>query len=192
MTTSQRDTVTRLLGSVGDGDQAAAAELFPLVYDQLRALAGACFRAERAGHTLQPTALVHEVFIRLVDQTSVTIDGRARFFALAATAMRNILVDHARTKGRLKRGGRNRPLPIEAAEQTPVLDNTVDLVALDEALTQLHALDERKARLVELRFFAGLTAEQAADMLGISRTTVSEEWRMARAWLGRRLSGEDQ
>lgn len=195
---------TRLLRLASDGEIAAAADLLPLVYDELHSLAQAYFHSERANHTLQPTALVHEAYLRLVDQTSIEWRSRNQFFVVAAKAMRNILVDHARGKGRQKRGGSLRhqagsakspawqEVTLHAVEQALGAAQggraePIDMAAVDEALERLAALDEGKARLVELRFFAGLTSEDAADVLGISRTTASEEWRMARAWLHREL-----
>lgn len=181
-----QQTVTRLL-NLGGG--AAADELLPLVYDELKGLAARYLRDERVGHTLQPTALVHEAYVRLVDRTSVQWAGRKQFFVTAAKAMRNILVDHARGKGRAKRGGGWKRVEMEPAAEPGGAAAEADLVALDEALARLTMLDERKARLVELRFFAGMTAEDAADVLGISRSTAAEEWRMARAWLHVQLEG---
>jgi RNA polymerase sigma factor (TIGR02999 family) len=185
---------TQLLRRASDGEIAAAADLLPLVYDQLHALAESYFRNERASHTLQPTALVHEAYLRLVDQTSIEWRSRNQFFVVAAKAMRNILVDHARTRNRAKRGGGGRgakwqEITLHAVEQT-LADSgrtQVDMLVLDDVLGRLAHLDERKAMLVELRFFAGMSEADAAEVLGISRTTASEEWRMARAWLHREL-----
>ncbi|MHC4947694.1 MAG: sigma-70 family RNA polymerase sigma factor [Planctomycetota bacterium] len=184
-----QETVTRLLGEVAEGRTDAASELLPLVYDELRALAGAYFRNERDNHTLQPTALVHEAYMRLVGQQSIEFRSRRQFFVVAAKAMRNILVDHARTKRRQKRGGGRAPVALDPDRVSVDPANELDMLALDEALERLAALDERKARLVELRFFGGLTSEQAADVLDIARSTAAEEWRMARAWLYRELDG---
>jgi RNA polymerase sigma factor (TIGR02999 family) len=182
--------VTRLLARVVEGAPDAAAELLPLVYDELRALAGGYFRNERASHTLQPTALVHEAYLRLVDQAGVQWESRNQFFVVAAKAMRNILVDHARGRGRQKRGGGWQQVTLNAVEGAPRnADGVVDMIAIDDALSRLAEMDERTARLVELRFFAGMTSEEAAEILGISRTTASEEWRVARAWLHRELRG---
>ena len=183
----QQETVTQLLHQAADGESRAARELLPLVYDELRALAGKYFVNERDNHTLQPTALVHEAYVRLVDQTSIRWQSRNQFFVVAAKAMRNILIDHARGKGRSKRGGGWSKVSlsdVQAGEDE--LDN-LELIAIDDALQRLSGLDERKAQLVELRFFAGLKIEDAAEILGISRTTASEQWRMARAWLHREL-----
>ncbi|MCI0363824.1 MAG: ECF-type sigma factor [Phycisphaerales bacterium] len=193
---TQQDA-TRLLRRASEGEIAAAADLLPLVYDQLHSLAEAYFRNERLSHTLQPTALVHEAYLRLVDQTAIEWKSRNQFFVVAAKAMRNILVDHARTRNRAKRGGARgahgawQEITIQAVEQTLAdrdsLTAGMDMIRVDEVLAKLARFDERKAALVELRFFAGLTSEDAADVLGISRTTASEEWRMARAWLHREL-----
>ncbi len=166
----------------GGGGESAAAELLAIVYDQLRSLAAEFFQDQKAGHTLQPTALVHEAYLRLVDQ-SIEWQNRNQFFVVAAKAMRSILVDHARTRGRLKRGGDFKRIPLNEADATPVAVDESTVLDIDEAMTRLAQLDERKARLVELRFFGGLTSEEAADALGISRSTAAEEWRMARAWL---------
>lgn len=182
---------TRLLNRASDGEIAAAADLLPMVYDELRALAEHCFHNERNNHTLQPTALVHEAYMRLVDQTSIEWKSRNQFFVIAAKAMRNILVDHARTKGRLKRGGNWQEVTLSTVEATMSFDETdnkqLDLERLNAALEELAVLDERKARLVELRFFAGLSEKDAAEVLGIARSTASEHWRMARAWLHRAM-----
>jgi len=177
----QQQTVTRLLNRAVSGRGSAAAELLPIVYEELRRLAAAFFRDQKAGGTLQPTALVHEAYLKLVDQ-SIQWSSRNQFFVVAAKAMRSILVDHARGKNRKKRGGGRQRLALSADPSSPDTDD-LPIDAIDEALTRLAELDERKARLVELRFFGGLTLQQAADVLGLSRTTASEDWRMARAWL---------
>ncbi len=187
MTDLRTQTVTRLLSEAAAGKPSAYDELFPLVYDQLRELASAFFRSQPGDHTLQPTALVHEAYLKLVDPPRAAAPrDRAHFLALAARVMRQILVDHARTKGRDKRGGGRTRISLD---QTPSAStgNVVDLLAVDEALAKLERLSERKARLVELRFFGGLSNEEAAEVLDVSRTTVSEDWRLARAWLSREL-----
>lgn len=186
METAAKHTVTRLLADAASGSGTAAAELLPIVYDELRALAASCFRDQKPGHTLQPTALVHEAYMKLVDQSG-DITGRGQFFALAASAMRSILVDHARGKQRQKRGGGAKRVPLEQVDRTPVELDEFTVLAIDQAMSKLAMLDDRKARLVELRFFGGLSAEDAADVLGIARSTAAEEWRMARAWLHREL-----
>jgi RNA polymerase sigma factor (TIGR02999 family) len=180
------ETVTRLLGHAAAGDRQAAEDLMPLVYDELHRVAAACFAAERRGHTLQPTALVHEAYMRLVGSEAVEWKSRGQFYFLAATAMRNILVDHARSRGRLKRGGGWARVTVEGLG-APSRGAPVDLAALDDALQRLAARDERKAKLVELRFFGGLSEAQAAELLGVSRTTAADDWRVARAFLKREL-----
>lgn len=183
---------TRLLINLGNGDAKAAAKLLPLVYDELRSVAARYFRRQGANHTLQPTALVHEAFLKLVDQTRAKWKDRAHFFAVAAQAMRQILVNHARGRNAEKRGGGRAKIAFAddmAAAATP---GEFDPLALDEALTKLNELDERKARVVELRFFSGLSNEEVAEVLGVSLTTVEGDWRMARAWLSRALSAEDR
>lgn len=178
--------VTLLLRESRAGDAGALARLLPAVYDELRRLAASYLRRERAGHTLQPTALAHEAWIRLVDATRVEWRDRAQFLAIAARSMRQILVDHARTRDAIKRGGAHDRVTLSRVEGfTPGPD--LDVLALEEALEALEALDPRKARIVELRFYGGLTAKEAASALGVSETTVENEWRFARAWLANRL-----
>ncbi|MFG0252855.1 MAG: sigma-70 family RNA polymerase sigma factor [Phycisphaerales bacterium JB038] len=174
--------ITRLLDSASSGSSEALNELFPLIYAELRKLAASQLRRERPDHTLQPTALVHEAYVRLVGKRSVGTNDRAQFFGVAAVAMRRVLVDHARRRGRLKRGGALTGLPLDEV----VLDfeqRAADLQALDSALTELAKVDERKSRVVELRFFAGLTVKQIAEVLGISLRTVDRDWEFAKAWL---------
>jgi RNA polymerase sigma factor (TIGR02999 family) len=173
--------VTRILSAIEQGDPHAAEQLLPLVYDELRKLAALQMAHGRPGETLNPTALVHEAYLRLVgDGSERGYHDRGHFFAAAATAMRHIRIDQARRKKTQKRGGNVQRLELdEVAAPTP--DDV--LLALDEALTQLAALDARKAQLVELRFFAGLTNDQAASVLGISPTTADRDWAFARAWL---------
>ncbi len=185
-------TVTRLLNEAAGGQPAAAQELFPLVYDQLRALASGYFRDQAAGHTLQPTALVHEAYVKLVGSAEVRWRSRRQFFVLASKAMRSILVDHARRKNRAKRGGGWQKVSIDVAEafQPAGSVGVLDMLALDEALSKLAQLDTRQEQLVELRFFGGLKAEEAAEVLGISTTTATDEWRVARAWLQRLLTAD--
>ncbi len=181
---------TQILARLSDGDAASASRLFPLIYDRLRALAGRHFRRQKPGHTLQPTALVHEVYLRLVDQKGARWKDRAHFFAVAATAMRQILINHARDRKTAKRGGGRPKLPLDEALDAYV-EQEVDLISLDDALSELSKLSERKGRIVELRFFAGLTVEEIAHVLGVSKTTVESDWRMARAWLSKQLSEDD-
>lgn len=179
--------VTRLLLNWRGGDSQALGALTPLVYDELRRIARRYLQQERPGHTLQSTALVHEAYLKLIDQ-DVSWQNRAHFFGIAAQFMRRILVDHARAKQADKRGGANacRVTLVEgiaAAEQSEV-----DLVALDSALTRLAAIDPQQGRIIELRFFAGLSIEETAEVLEISPATVKRDWAMARAWLFRELS----
>jgi len=181
--------VTRLLDSAAAGDPHAAAELLPLVYDELRKLAAARMAAEPAGHTLDATALVHEAYLRLVDQAQPQPwRGRGHFFAAAAKAMRRILIESARRKAaRIRGGGRNR---VDLDQITLALsdDHPAELLALDEALTELERHDPQIAELVKIRFFAGLTHQEAAEALGISRRAADRLWALARAWLYRRIS----
>jgi RNA polymerase sigma factor (TIGR02999 family) len=186
---ARADDVTRLLNAAAQGHDSAVSDLLPLVYDSLRSLAADFFLRERRGHTLQPTALVHEAYIRLVRQEGVDWQSRGQFFVIAAKAMRNILVDHARGRDRLKRGGGWGRFTLDGVEVPEESADALDMLALDEALARLSLLDERKARIVELRFFAGLSSEDAAQLLGVSRSTAAEEWRMARAWLHKELKG---
>ncbi|MEZ6243273.1 MAG: ECF-type sigma factor [Phycisphaerales bacterium] len=188
MPTVPQETVTRLLNTLATGDAAAADELMPIVYDELRAMAGAMLRDQRRGHTLQATALVNEAYLKLA-AAPVRAQCRAQFMLLASRAMRSILVDHARARRRLKRGGDQQRVSLMSADGAETGPDQIDLIALDEALTRLAELDERKAKLIELRFFAGLSLEDAADALGVARSTASEDARTARAWLARQLEG---
>jgi RNA polymerase sigma factor (TIGR02999 family) len=181
--------VTRILSRIESGDAAAAEELFPIVYDELRRMARAQMANERAEHTLQATALVHEAYLRLVGNTNPNWDGRGHFFGTIAEAMRRILVDHARIKSAAKRGGDRDRIELEA-EQLPAALSTegvVDVLTLDEALTKLAVEAPDKARLVKLRYFAGLSLEETAMAMGISETTAKRYWVYARAWLFREL-----
>lgn len=180
--------VTLLLASWRDGDAAAAGRLMPLVYDELRRLSRRYLRRERPDHTLEPTALVHEAFLRMVDASHPQWQDRAHFFAVAAQQMRRILVDHARAHGADKRGGDAVRVPLDedmAFQQRPA----ADLLALDAGLDALAALDERKAKIVELRYFAGMTLAEVARLLDLSVATINNESRLARAWLHRYLKG---
>jgi RNA polymerase sigma factor (TIGR02999 family) len=174
--------VTDLLIQWSEGDAEALERLMPLVFEELRHLARFHFQRETDGHTLQPTALVNEVYMRLVDQRRVQWDNRRQFFAFAATLMRRILVDHAKGRRAVKRGGDVRKVPLDEALGVSDAPD-VDLVALDEALSRLAAIDPRQARIVELRHFAGLGNEEIAEVLDISPTTVKREWKTARLWL---------
>jgi RNA polymerase sigma factor (TIGR02999 family) len=182
--------VTQLLAEATDGDRRALDQLLPLVYNELRRLAEGLMLRERASHTLQPTALVHEVYMKLVDQTRARWENRAHFFAVAAQAIRRILVDHARTHRRLKRGGEQTTLALDEGV-VGSYQRTVDLIALDEALDDLARHNPQQSRIVELRFFSGLTIEETAAVLGISTATVERDWRYARARLYRRLGGDE-
>jgi RNA polymerase sigma factor (TIGR02999 family) len=180
--------VTHLLDAAAAGDPRAAAELLPLVYDELRKLAAARMAEEKPGQTLQPTALVHEAYLRLVGGPDRAWDSRGHFFAAAAEAMRRIVVESARRKNRLRHGGGRERVEVELSE-LPTRLPPDDLIALDDALARLEQLDPVKARLVTLRYFAGLTVEQAADVLNISRVTAHRYWTFARAWLHQQMTG---
>ena len=187
MTPTRPSEITDLLGQWADGDRAAAARVVDLLYDELHRLAQSVFRRERPGHTLQATAVVHEAYVRLVEQNGVRCVDRRHFVGLAAHVMRRLLVDHARDKGRMKRGGDQRRVTFAEVAELGI-EKPPDVLAVDEALVALGEVDPRKARLVELRFFGGLTIDEAADVLGIGRATAVREWRRARAWLHRTLS----
>lgn len=181
--------VTRLLEAVNRGDEDAREALVRTVYQELRQLAGIYMGAERPGHTLQPTALVNEAWMKLTDQSRVQWQGRSHFFGIAAQAMRRILVDHHRRRTAKRRSADPAITLAESVAQG--FDDPVDLMALDGALQELSAMDARAARIVELRFFGGLSVEETAEVLGVSTPTVKRDWRMARAWLYERLGGED-
>ena len=183
-----REDVTALLRQWSDGRQDALDRLLPEIYAELRKLASSYLRRERSDHTLQATALVNEAFLRLVDQRAVQWENRAHFFGIAAQMMRRILVDHARAHGAAKRGDGQAPLALDEALVAAPSSN-VDVLALDEGLTRLAALDPQPARVVELRFFGGLTMEETAVALRISPATVGREWALAKAWLYAELSG---
>ncbi len=179
--------VTQLLVNWGNGNQAALEQLTPLIYQELRRLARQNLRKERPGHTLQTTDLVHETFLKLVDQKRVKWQNRAHFYGIAAQLMRRILVDQARRRHRQRRGGGPQRISLdEAALVSPA--SKVDVLAVDEALNQFAKLDNRKARIVELRFFGGLEVKEIAAFLGISEVTVMRDWRSAKAWLHKELS----
>ena len=174
--------VTKLLQEWSSGQEQALDRLVPQIHQELRKLAASYLRKERPDHTLQPTALVNEAFLKLIDQRAVRWQNRAHFFGIAAQAMRRILVDHARAHAAGKRGDGVRKIPLDdAATIGTTVD--VDLLALDEALTRLAAIDPQQSRVVELRFFGGLTMEETAEVMRISPATVGREWRMAKAWL---------
>ena len=185
---NQTPQITEMLHEWSNGNQEALEELMPLVYDELHQQAARYLRRERQNHTLQTTALIHEAYIKLIDQKNVNWENRTHFFAIAAKLMRRILVDHARAKNRVKRGGDAVTVPFD--ETTIVIDKgkTIDLIILDEALNRLKERDERQVRIVELRYFSGLTLEETATALNVSRTTVANDWSMAKAWLHRELT----
>lgn len=193
------NALTAALRAWGAGESQASEVLAPLVYEELRRQARLALRREGQGHTLQTTALVHEAWLRLDDQHDARWESRAQFFAVAAQMMRRVLVDHARARGAKKRGGAPAAVTLGAVDreyavrarrgETGQTIDAVDLLALDDALARLAALDARKARLVELRYFAGLSIPEAAEALGVSPATVGREWAVARAWLRRELEG---
>jgi len=181
--------VTQLLLAWGDGDRAALEGLVPVVYGELRRIAGRYLRRERLDHTLQPTALVHEAYLKLIDQQRARWQNRAQFFGVAAQLMRRVLVDHAREHAAAKRGGGVRPVTLlDAAGALPA--RGIDVLALDEALARLTALYPEQGRLVELRYFGGLTIEETGEVLGLSPATVKRQWATARAWLLANLERE--
>jgi len=187
MHTHSPKEITRLLVAWSDGDKSALEELTPLVYDELHRLAHRYMRGERAGHTLQTTALVNEAYTRLIDWKNVRWQNRAHFFGVSAELMRRILVDFARARGYQKRGGGMRAVTLNDAINVSN-EKGVDLIALDEALSALAELDPRQSKVVELRFFGGLTNEEAAEVLNVSVATVRRDWSLASAWLHRELS----
>ena len=179
---------TALLLASASGDGQAREQMLPLIYDELRRLAASYLRRERPDHTLQPTALVHEAYIRLIDQRQVDWSNRAQFIGLAAVMMRRILVNHARDRIAAKRGGSAERVPLTIVAEL-IGAPEVDLLSLDEALDRLAALDGRKSQIVELKFFGGLTMDEIAATLGVSRATVERDWTFARAWLYRAIAG---
>jgi RNA polymerase sigma factor (TIGR02999 family) len=186
MSSSPTD-VTTLLRDWGQGDASALEKLIPLVFRDLREIAGRLFRRENDGHTLQPTALVNEVFIRLTEQRKACWANREQFFGVAAMMMRRILVDYAKGKQAAKRGSGAIKLPLDEALGLAAFQKDVDVVALDDALTRLAQIDERQSRIVDLHYFVGLTYEEIAEVLGVSVTTVKREWHTAKLWLYREL-----
>ncbi len=185
------DISTTLLG-LTRGEEAAADQLMPVVYDKLRALAEQFMRRERRDHTLQATALLNEAYLRLFDQSRVDWRGKAHFVALAAEMMRRILVDHARRHAAAKRGGGRDRVPLEETLAVPEARRHVDLIALDDALKELQKLSPRQARVVELRYFGGLSVKEAAYALDISERTVENDWSVARAWLRQKMSPDEK
>jgi RNA polymerase sigma factor (TIGR02999 family) len=182
-----RGHVTQLLARWADGDAAALEGLMPIVYTELHQIAGSYLRRERTGHTLQPTALVNEAWLRLVRTDGLHFDHRKQFYALAAQAMRRILVDHARAQAADKRGGGAEKTTLDADISTGA-NRTIELLALDEALEQLARVSPRQAQVIELRYFGGLTVEEVGDLVGVSPATISREQKTAEAWLGHVMS----
>jgi RNA polymerase sigma factor (TIGR02999 family) len=181
--------VTQMLRAWREGDRAAGEKLLPVVYAELHRRAAAAMRREGEGHTLQPTALVNEAYMKLVDQRQSHWQNRAQFYGIAAQLMRRILIDHARERLAAKRGGGAKAVTLSGIEAARPADVSVDVLELHEALERLTALDERQAKVVELRYFGGLSVEETAEVLGISPATVKREWATARAWLRRELAG---
>jgi RNA polymerase sigma factor (TIGR02999 family) len=180
--------ITALLHEWSSGKKEVAEELLPLIYDELHRRAAAFMRRERQNHTLQPTALVHEAYLKLVDQRIDDWNDREHFFAIASQVMRRILVDHARSRQRHKRGGSKEDLPLEEALLAGAEEANVDLIALDEAMARLAKIDPQQERLVELRYFGGFSMEEAARAIGVSRATAARDWQVAKAWLHREMT----
>ena len=185
---NQTHKITQMLREWSGGNHEVLEDLMPLVYDELHRQAARFLSRERPDHTIQTTALIHETYLRLVDQHEVDWESRTHFFAIAANLMRQILVDYARQKNRKKRGGDYLKLPLEAAELVVGKEKSINLIALDEALNRLENIDGQQARIVELRYFGGLSLEETAGALKVSRTTVATDWTMAKAWLRRELT----
>jgi RNA polymerase sigma factor (TIGR02999 family) len=190
MTTRAPRSVTQLLLDWRNGDPRALDKLMPLVYDELHRLAARYMRRERPDHTLQPTALIHEAYLRLADQRNLQWQNRAQFFAIAAQLMRRIVMKHAHRRHAAKRGGAARKLSIDEAIDLS-RERAADLIALDDALTSLATIDPQEGRIVELRFFGGLTVEETAEVLGVSSATVKREWRTAKAWLRKEVASNN-
>lgn len=188
--TESRQDVTQLLVALSEGDAAALDELLPLVYDELRRLAKSYMNSQPSGHTLQTTALVHEAYLKLADNKDKRFNNRAHFFGVAAHAMRHILVDHARAHQADKRGGAHKTIVELDEAATLSVGRATEIVALDEAMKLLEKHDERKSRVVELRYFGGLSVEETAEVLKISEPTVMRDWRFAKSWLLKELSGQ--
>ena len=185
---SEPHEITRMLREWGDGNRQVLDDLMPLVYEELHRQAARFLRRERPNHTLQTTALIHEAYIKLIDQRDINFNSRVHFYAVAANIMRRILVDHARAKNRDKRGGNAETLQFDEDATVIQSGQSVDLIALDEALSRLAEYDAQQARIVELRYFGGLTLEETAETMRLSRTTVATDWAMAKAWLHRELT----
>jgi len=188
MTSQPADDITLMLFELTDGNQDVVDQILPHIYGELRRLAGSYLRRERSDHTLQPTALVHEAYMKLVDQRQVKWQNRAHFFGIAAQVMRRILMDHARKHKAEKRGGEADKLPLEDEILVVSTTRSDQLLALDEALETLAKLDPQKAKIVELRYFGGLSIEETAEVIGVSVPTINRQWRTAKAWLYGQLS----
>ncbi|MGH9722232.1 MAG: sigma-70 family RNA polymerase sigma factor [Bryobacteraceae bacterium] len=184
--------VASLLAGMKNGDSEALSKLIAHVYNDLRRVAAHCLRDERAGHTLQPTALVHEAYLRLVDQTRATWENRAQFMGVAAQIMRRILVDHARHRSAAKRGSGASPIDLDDIDAAAEIELSEELLTVDEALTRLSKLDPQQARVVEMRYFGGMTVEETAEALAIAPRTVKRDWAMAKAWLRVEFSLKDR
>jgi len=180
--------ITQMLIELTGGNRDVVNQILPHIYDELRRLAGSYLRRERADHTLQPTALVHEAYMKLIDQKQVHWQNRAHFFGIAAQVMRRILMDHARKNTAEKRGGDADKLPLEEEILVVSHEKSADLIALDDALQALAEFDEQKAKIVELRYFGGLSIEETAEVMGVSVPTINRQWRMAKAWLHAELA----
>ena len=191
MAQASTQELTQLLVQLSEGKSQVVDDILPLIYDELRRLASNYLRRERSDHTLQPTALVHEAYIKLIDQTQVKWQNRAHFFGIAANIMRRILVDYARQHKADKRGGAAEKLPLEEEILIVSEGKSAELLALDEALENLAKFDPQKSKIVELRYFGGLSVEETAEVLGVSEITVKRHWRMAKAWLYGQLSNEN-
>jgi len=181
--------VTGLLIQLSEGNKQVVNEIFPLIYGELKKTAVNYLRHERVSHTLQPTALVHEAYLKLIDHTRINWQNRAHFLGMAATMMRQILIDHARRHRAEKRGGENENLPLEDSIVIVAGEKSMDLISLDDALKDLANFDEFKSRLVELRYFGGLSVEETAEVLNVSEITVKRHWRLAKAWLADAIKG---
>ena len=186
---SDPDEITKMLRAWSEGDRAAADQFMPVIYDELRRQAHRFLNRERANHTLQTTALVHEAYLRLTEQRDVSWQNRAQFFGLSAQMMRRILVNYAVNRKRDKRGGSAERLQLDETIQIQAADKSIDLIELDEALNRLAKLDERQARVIELRYFGGLSIDETAEVMAISPATVKREWNMAKTWLRSELIG---
>ncbi|MEK7855163.1 MAG: sigma-70 family RNA polymerase sigma factor [Acidobacteriota bacterium] len=185
----KKQEISQILHEWGKGGKEASDKLMPLVYDELRRQAARYLRRERPGHTLQTTALIHETYLKLIDQKNVDWQNRAHFYGIAAQAMKRILIDHAKARHREKRGGAAENLPLDEARFVVSDETNVDIVALDQALTKLAAFDPRQASIVDLKFFAGLSIEDIAETLEVSPATVKREWNSAKAWLFSEING---